>query len=205
MNDLAVLGTYENADNNVEGAVLATYDNNTGFNDSTAYYANNSFENTFNMTETNYESLVDQVNLKAIPGLFPPSLLAQLQIDATNFTGPNNGTWLSSGPGGVIQGNLITYTYGTAAGTMEASQQVVYSPPMPLFVLTPRTDGTHFIFDFGTVSNQSYTVWFNSDWRPRTGPVGRTLSAMVTCRKSPSHLPMVFKAFSGLVRHKNNL
>ena len=45
---------------------------------------------------------------------------------------------------------------------MEASQQVVYSPPMPLFVLTPRTDGTHFIFDFGTVSNQSYTVWFNS-------------------------------------------
>jgi hypothetical protein len=68
---------------------------------------------------------------------------------------------------------------------MTARQQVVDSPPLPSNILSPRSDGTNFVFNFGTVSNQSYTVWANSNlattnWVSYTNLIGDGYVQIIT-------------------------
>ena len=173
--DFAMLAAYTNSDSGGEGAAI-NY-NNPDYIPFAPYYANIGFDNLFNMTEMSYNTIQDQLAASPPAAFNPPSLLTQLQIDSATFTGPNDGQWISLDVGGVIQGNTITYSLGTAVGTMTARQQVVESPPEPLIISSPRSDGTNFVFDFGTVSNQSYTVWANvnlatTNWGSYTNLIG---------------------------------
>jgi hypothetical protein len=46
----------------------------------------------------------------------------------------------------------------------ESRNQIIASvPPSALVMTSPRRDGTNFVFNFGTVSNQSYSVWANAN------------------------------------------
>ena len=173
--DFAMLAAYTNSDSGGEGAAI-NY-NNPDYIPFAPYYANIGFDNLFNMTEMSYNTIQDQLAANPPAAFNPPSLLTQLQIDSATFTGPNDGQWISLDVGGVIQGNTVTYSLGTAVGTMTARQQVVYSPPLPLLISSPRSDGTNLVFDFGTVSNQSYTVWANANlattnWASYTNLIG---------------------------------
>jgi hypothetical protein len=172
--DFAMLAAYTNSDSDSVGAAI-NY-NNPDYIPFAPYYANLGFT-VFNMDEPTYNTLQDQVAANPPAAFNPPSQLTQLQIDASTFNGPNNGQWISLDTGGVIQGNTITYSLATDAGTMNARWQVVYSPPVSLLISSPRSDGTNFVFNFGTVSNQSYTVWDNlnlatTNWVATTNVLG---------------------------------
>ena len=158
--DFAMLAAYTNSGSGGEGAVI-NY-NNPDYIAFAPYYANAGFP-PFNMNEPTYNTLQDQMAANPPPGLNPPSALTQLQINSQTFPGPYSPQWISMDTGGGIQGNSVGYSLGTYLGTMTARQQVVASPPLPLIIFSPRSDGTNFVFDFGTVSNQSYTVWANAN------------------------------------------
>ncbi len=69
------------------------------------------------------------------------------------------------------------FSLGTFVGTVTAQQQVISSPPLSSAIISPRIIGTNFVFNFGTVSNQSYSVWANSNlattnWFSYTNVVG---------------------------------
>jgi hypothetical protein len=78
---------------------------------------------------------------------------------------------------GDFDADLAQFSLGTYAGTVTAQQQVISSPPLPSAIVSPRINGTNFVFDFGTVYNQSYSVWANanlatSNWVSYTNVVG---------------------------------
>jgi hypothetical protein len=159
--DYAMLAAYTNSASDSEGAVI-NY-NNPDYIPFAPYYDNLGFP-PFNMTEMSYDTIQDQVAANPPPGLDPTASLTQLQINDPSFPGPNNQPqWISMGPGGNIQGDSVSYSAGTFLGIVTARQQVIASPPEPSFISSPRSDGANFVFDFGTVSNQSYTVWANAN------------------------------------------
>ena len=181
----AMLATYTNSGSGGQGAVI-NYDN-PDYIQFAPYYANNGFP-PFNMTEQTYNTLQNQVAANPPPGLFPPAELIGLQIGQVVgqfFPGPNDPQWISMGAEGNIQGDSVSYSLGTFLGTMTVRQQVVASPPAPLIISSPRSDGTNFVFDFGTVSNQSYTVWANSNlattnWVSYTNLIGDGYVQIIT-------------------------
>jgi PKD repeat protein len=157
----AMLASYTNSGSGGgEGAVI-NYDN-PDYIQFAPYYADNGFP-PFNMDEQTYNTEQDQVAANPPPSLSPPNDLAQLQIDSPTFPGPDEPQWISELPDGDIQGDSVSYSSGTPLGTMTARQQVVENPPGPLIISSPHSDGTNFVFTFGTTLNQSYTVWANSN------------------------------------------
>ena len=156
----AVLATYTNADLNTEGAVMNTYNDGTGFPE---FLQNADYSTRYVGYESDYLNKIYDMNQNSYPGLNP---------DVNTITLAETGARLGAQVAQLLasmdaDGNYgcysIEYSLGTELGTMTASQQVVYSPPLPLVIISPRSDGTNFVFDFGTVSNQSYTVWANSN------------------------------------------
>ncbi len=152
----AMLASYTNSGSGGEGAVI-NYDNPDYINFA-PYYANLGFP-PFNMTEQSYTTLQDQVAANPPPGLFPPPDLSQLQINDPANPGPGDPQWISMQGDGSVQGDGVSYSLGTFLGTVTVRQQIVYSPPGPIAIASPRNDGANFLFDFSTVSNQTYTVW----------------------------------------------
>ena len=70
-----------------------------------------------------------------------------------------------------------TWSVGQQRGTVVGREQLIYTPPWPLVMLSPRTDSAKFIFDFHSVNKQSYTVWGNSNlattnWISHTNLIG---------------------------------
>ena len=77
---------------------LSTQNLNDGID---GIYANNGFP-PFNMNESTYNSLQDQIDGNPPPGLTPPVDLAQLVIDSMTFPGPDDPQWEFPGPDGDI-------------------------------------------------------------------------------------------------------
>ncbi len=149
-----MLAAYTNSDSGASGAVV-----NFEGTDFPPFTQTTSFDNTFNMTEVSYNTLMDQQAANPPPGLYPPSVAVQIANLIGSFLG------LESGPDadGYIPFQAAGYSFGTELGSLTVRKQVVFAPPLPLVLLSPRSDGTNLIFDFVTVSNQSYTVWSNSN------------------------------------------
>ena len=148
----AMLASYTNSASPSAGAVINSYNDGTGYPE---FLHNASFDNLFDMTEHSYETIVDQIANNPPPGLYPPEVLINNFIDrlvSILFGADEDGNYNSW---------TTTFSLGTEAGTMTAQQQVVYSPPLPSIILSPRSAGTNFVFDFVTVSNQSYSIWAN--------------------------------------------
>jgi len=159
--EYAVLAAYTNSDSDAEGAVI-NY-NNSDYIPFAPYYANAGYP-PFNMTEPAYISLQDQVAANPPPGLDPPGSLTDLEIDDPSSPDPNDEPqWTSTDPDGDIDADSVGYSPGVFWGTVTTRQQVIFGPPQPLIILSPRSDGANFLFDFSTISNQSYTVWANSN------------------------------------------
>src|ERR1019366_6842820 len=58
----------------------------------------------------------------------------------------------------------VLYSDPSSIYQAESGNQIIASvPPSPLVMTSPRRDGTNFVFNFGTVSNQSYSVWANAN------------------------------------------
>jgi hypothetical protein len=187
--DFAMLGAYTNSDAGGEGAVI-NY-NNADYIPFAPYYDDVGFP-PFNMTETTYNTLLDQVAANPPPGLDPPGSLTQLEIDSPTFPDPNDEPqWTPMGADGDIDADSVSYSVGTFVGTVTTRQQVVASPPGPLIISSPRSDGANFVFDFSTVSNQSYTVWANanlatSNWLGFTNVLGNGYVQEITVPLSNS-------------------
>ena len=58
---------------------------------------------------------------------------------------------------------IVTYSGAANRGTVTVREQLIYAPQLPLVLALPRKTGTNFSFAFLTVSNQSYTVWANTN------------------------------------------
>jgi hypothetical protein len=101
------------------------------------------------------------------------------------FGGMSAQMWSYPDQNGDFNNWTTLYSLGQEGGTMTARQQVVDSPPLPLNILSPRSDGTNFVFNFGTVSDQSYTVWANSNlattnWISYTNLIGDGYVQIIT-------------------------
>ena len=73
----------------------------------------------------------------------------------------------------------VLYSDPSSIYQAESGNQIIASVATtgPLVLSSPRCDGTNFVFNFGTVSNQSYSVWANADlattnWVSYTNLVG---------------------------------
>jgi hypothetical protein len=55
--------------------------------------------------------------------------------------------------------DMVSCSEAANIGFMTVSKQVTSAPASALELLSPRTTGDHFSFNFLTVSNQTYTVW----------------------------------------------
>ena len=121
------------------------------------------FESVLPLSEDDYEFYDEQLSSDPSPQPSPPPPIIQMAetgVTADNMTAPllvpadDNGDY-----------NYDTYTLSSATnrGTMTARRQLIYAPPMQLKLVSPRMVGTNFIFNFLTVSNQSYTVWASTN------------------------------------------
>jgi hypothetical protein len=160
----AVFASYVNSDANVEGAVLNTYDNGTGFS---PYLQNADYSTRYPGYESDYVNSIYNMNQNSYPGLNPdPSIVALAESGAR--LGQPAGQQVASllapaDPDGNYDYDSEGFTVGTELGAMVTRRQLLYSPPLPLNLFSARGQGTNFVFDFGTVSNQSYTVWGNTN------------------------------------------
>ena len=160
INQFAMLGAYTNSGPG-DGGAAVNYDSGD-YTQFGPYYANTGWP-PFNMNEQSYNTIQDQVAANPPPGLFPPAALTQLQITDPNYSGPPGAQWISPGGNGDVQGDTVSYSLGTLVGTMTVREQVVASPPAPIIISSPRSDGTNFVFNFSTVLSQSYTIWANAN------------------------------------------
>jgi PKD repeat protein len=178
----AVLATYENADLNTEGAVINTYNDGTGYPE---FLHNAEFNTRYPIYEDNYLNIMYQNNQNPIPGLYPPPDLLTMADVGAYFGGMSAQMWSYPDQNGDFNNWTTLYSLGQEGGTMTARQQVVDSPPLLSNILSPRSDGTNFVFNFGTVSNQSYTVWGNSNlattnWVSYTNLIGDGYVQIIT-------------------------
>lgn len=186
LNRFTMLAAYNSSTSPEDGVLLNTYNSDSGFPE---FMQNAAFDTVFpGYQESDTVSILDQINPNPPPGLFPPPQLSGLAAGAA--TGAAAGAADSQlfsppDPGGDFSFWTTTFSSGVVAGNMTARQQVVYSPPLPLQILSPRSDGTNFMFNFVTVSNQSYTVWqrpnlASSTWQSYTNVIGAGYVQAVT-------------------------
>jgi hypothetical protein len=172
--EYAMLATYENSTTVGEGAVLSSYDHDSGF---PPFLQNADFNTRYPMYEDDYVNEIYNMNQNSYPGLDPDPGIVQIGTqgasDGVN-TAPVGGPMDADGNYGA---DLAAFSLGRQVGTLAAHQQVISGPSLPLRITSPRRDGTNFVFNFGTVSNQSYSVWANAslattNWVSYTNVVG---------------------------------
>ena len=170
----AMLATYENSTTVGEGAVLSSYDNGSGF---PPFLQNADFNTRYPIYEDDYVNEIYNMNQNSYPGLDPDPGIVEVGTEGAS-DGVNSAP--VEGPmdaDGNYQADLAEFSLGKNVGTLVAHQQIISSSPLPLVISSPRRDGTNFVFSFGTVSNQSYSVWANSNlattnWVSYTNLVG---------------------------------
>ena len=169
-----MLAAYENSATPGEGAVLSSYDNGSGF---PPFLQNADFNTRYPIYEDDYVNEIFNMNQNSYPGLNPDPGIVQVGTQ-----GASDGTNSAPAEGpldedGNFESDLVGFSLGRYLGTLSARQQVISGPPSPSVITSPRREGTNFVFNFTTVSNQSYSVWANADlptanWVTYTNLVG---------------------------------
>jgi hypothetical protein len=172
--EYAVLATYENSTTVGEGAILSSYDNDSGF---PPFLQNADFDTRYPIYEDDYVNEIYNMDQNSYPGLDPDPGIVEIGTE-----GASDGTDSAPVEGpldadGNYDADLAEFSLGTYVGTVTAQQQVISGPPLPSVIVSPRLNGTNFVFNFGTVSNQSYSVWANANlattsWFRYTNVVG---------------------------------
>jgi hypothetical protein len=170
----AMLATYENSTTVGEGAVLSSYDNGSGF---PPFLQNADFNTRYPIYEDDYVNEIYNMNQNSYPGLDPDPGIVEVGTEGAS-DGVNSAP--VEGPmdaDGNYEADMGEFSLGKNVGTLVAHQQIISSAPLPLVISSPRRDGTNFVFNFGTVSNQSYSVWANANlattnWVSYTNLVG---------------------------------
>jgi PKD repeat protein len=188
LNSFAMLAIYTNSSSAAEGALLGSDNNGTGY---PGFLQNASFDALYPLAESNYVSLLNQVVAAPPTGWLPPANLTLLAAAGATDAGASAPLLAPMDADGNWNGWATTFSSGWQAGTLTARQQVVYSAPLPLTTLSPRTSGTNFVFDFVAVSNQCYSVWSSpslttTNWVNYTNLTGdgyvQRISACITNR-----------------------
>ena len=117
------------------------------------------------------------MNQNSYPGLEPDPGIVEVGTEGAS-DGVNSAP--VGGPmdaDGNYEADLGEFSLACHVGTLLARQQVISSSPLPLVISTPRREGTNFVFNFATVSNQSYSVWAKANlpttnWVSYTNLVG---------------------------------
>jgi PKD repeat protein len=133
------------------GVLLSSYNNGSGY---PSLLQNASFDTVLppGYSEADFVSAINnQTQANPSPNVPPAGIVNQLNTADVQV-------WMPTDFDGNFNAWNTTFSLGANVGTMSVQQQVLNSPGMPLQILSPRTDGTNFMFDFVTVLNQSYTV-----------------------------------------------
>ena len=111
----------------------------------------------------------------------------QNQINALNQTMNDiNAALQQQNTQGQVLVDNVGFSSSFKLGTLSVREQILIAPPLQLILLSPRTTGTNFGFNFLTVADQPYSVWSNTDlatnnWVVYTNFVGdgfpRTITA----------------------------
>jgi hypothetical protein len=180
--EYAMLATYENSTTVGEGAVLSSYDNSSGF---PPFLQNADFNTRYPIYEDDYVNEIYNMDQNSYPGLAPDPGIVEVGTegasDGVNST-PVEGPTDADGNYGA---DLAEFSLGKNVGTLAAQQQVISGPPLPLVIISPRRVGTNYVFNFGTVSNQSYSVWANANlattnWFSYTNLIGNGYVQKIT-------------------------
>ena len=158
--EYAMLATYENSTTVGEGAILSSYDNGSGF---PPFLQNADFNTRYPIYEGDYVNEIFNMDQNTYPGLDPDPGIVEVGTEGAS-DGVNSAP--VEGPldeDGNLESDLGGFSLGSNLGTLAARQQVISGPPSPLVITSPRRVGTDFVFNFSTVSNQSYSVWANAD------------------------------------------
>jgi Legume lectin domain len=158
--EYAMLASYENSTTVGEGAVLSSYDNGSGF---PPFLQNADFNTRYPIYEDDYVNEIFNMDQNTYPGLDPDPGIVEVGTQGAS-DGVNSAP--TEGPldeDGNFESDLAGFSLGTNLGTLTARQQVISGPPSPSVITSPRRVGTDFVFNFSTVSNQSYSVWANAD------------------------------------------
>ena len=180
--EYAMLATYENSTTVGEGAVLSSYDNGSGF---PPFLQNADFNTRYPIYEDDYVNEIYNMDQNSYPGLAPDPGIVEVGTegasDGVNST-PVEG---ATDADGNYEADLAEFSLGVNIGTLTVQQQVIAGPPLPSVIFSPRRVGTNFVFNFGTVSNQSYSVWANANlattnWFSYTNLVGNGYVQKIT-------------------------
>ena len=180
--EYAMLATYENSTTVGEGAVLSSYDNGSGF---PPFLQNADFNTRYPIYEDDYVNEIYNMDQNSYPGLAPDPGIVEVGTEGAS-DGVNSAP--VEGPtdaDGNYEADLAEFSLGKNVGAVTAHQQVISGPSLPLVITSPRRVGTNFVFNFGTVSNQSYSVWANANmattnWFNYTNLVGNGYVQKIT-------------------------
>ncbi|HZL78928.1 MAG TPA: L-type lectin-domain containing protein [Candidatus Limnocylindrales bacterium] len=170
----AVLATYENSTTVGEGALLSSYNNGSGF---PPFLQNADFNTRYPIYEDDYVNEIYNMNQNSYPGLDPDPGIVEIGKQGSSDGINSVPVEAPMDADGNYAADMGCFSLGKNLGTLVAHQQMLSSSPLPLVISSPRCDGTNFVFNFGTVSNQSYSVWANADlatsnWVSYTNLVG---------------------------------
>jgi hypothetical protein len=170
----AVLATYENSTTVGEGALLSSYNNGSGF---PPFLQNADFNTRYPIYEDDYVNEIYNMNQNSYPGLDPAPGIVEIGTDGASDGINSVPVEAPMDADGNYSADMGCFSLGRNLGTLAAHQQMLSSSPLPLVISSPRCDGTNFVFNFGTVSNQSYSVWANAklattNWVSYTNLVG---------------------------------
>ncbi|MGA2243557.1 MAG: L-type lectin-domain containing protein [Verrucomicrobiota bacterium] len=196
--EYAVLATYENSTTVGEGAILSSYDNGAGF---PPFLQNADFDTRYPIYEDDYVNEIYDMNQNSYPGLDPDPGLVEIGQEGASYGTDGAPVEAPMDADGNYETDLAEFSLGTYVGTLAAQQQVISSPPLPLVIISPRRDGTNFVFDFGTVSNQSYSVWANAslattNWVSYTNVVGDGYVQKITTPITNSQTSLFYRLSS---------
>ena len=186
--EYAVLATYDNSTTVGEGAILSSYNNNSGF---APFLQNAAFDTVYPIYEDDYVNAIYNMNQNSYHGLAPDPGIVAVGTEGASNENESAPVETPENDDGNYEPDLAAFSLGRNLGTLTARQQVIYSPPLPLVITSPRSSGTNFLFNFGTVSNQSYTVWANfnlatTNWVSYTNLLGDGYMQKILCYNTNS-------------------